>query len=100
MLNPEIACGLFFSKTWKSSFFKLPTARPCASRTTTGTSTAFTFTWILALLFCAGASFDCWGAACAQKAQISQHWAMAATRFMLLFPFLSNTTSDLQVGHA
>src|SRR5580658_3334403 len=48
MLNPEITCGLFLSKSWKSSFFKLPIARPCESRTTTGTSTEFTLTTIFA----------------------------------------------------
>ena len=46
-LNPEITCGFFLSNTSKSSFFKSPTARPCESRTTTGTNTAFTVTAIL-----------------------------------------------------
>jgi hypothetical protein len=31
------------SKSWKSSFWSVPTAFPFAARTTTGTSTRFTF---------------------------------------------------------
>src|SRR5262245_29200423 len=39
-----MTCGLRLSNSSKSSCFRLPTARPPASRTTTRTSTRFTFT--------------------------------------------------------
>ena len=37
-----ITCGLPLSVSWKSSCLSVPMARPCLSRTTTGTITRFT----------------------------------------------------------
>lgn len=39
----EIICGFPLSKSWKSSFWKVPIALPFPFRTTTGTITRFTF---------------------------------------------------------
>src|SRR6266852_5933428 len=85
MLNPEMICGLFLSKTWKSSFFRSPTARPWASRTTTGTSTAFTLTEILAAEFGAGVSCGCCAAEYAGEMKAMQVREMAARRFILVY---------------
>src|SRR5271165_870158 len=88
MLNPDKTCGLFLSKTWKSSFFKLPTARPCESRTTTGTNTAFTVTMILAEPDCGGVSLVCWANKCTDNRKIQQNRTVAGrglkASFMLI----------------
>src|SRR5580658_3246532 len=43
--NREIVCSFPLSKSWKSSFLRLPIAWPLPSRTTTGTVTSST--WVL-----------------------------------------------------
>src|SRR5271168_1621445 len=85
MLNPEITCGLFLSKIWKSSRFKLPTEWPCASRTTTGTSTAFTFTSILAPPSRGGIWLVCGVARWAHKQPARQPRAIVEKSFALVF---------------
>ena len=40
--NLVMTCSLPLSKSWKSSWRRLPTARPSRSLTTTGTDTRFT----------------------------------------------------------
>src|SRR5882762_10327188 len=44
VLKVEITCGLRLSESWKSSFLRLVTICPLASRTTTRTKTRFTRT--------------------------------------------------------
>src|SRR5208282_1886724 len=79
MLNPVMACGFLLSRTWKSSFFKLPTVCPCESRTTTGTSTAFTATTILAVPGCGEFSLECCAGKPTDKRNTQQNPPMART---------------------
>src|SRR5580658_804571 len=68
MENLEITCGLPLSKSRKSSFWSVPMAFPLASRTTTGTSTRFTFVLnvagasreVISGVFCPGVFAGAW----------------------------------------
>src|ERR1700691_2256123 len=85
----EMVCGLPLSKSWKSSLRRSPTARPCLSRTTTGTSTRLTFvrkvagvSRVVISSFRFGGGCWVWPAAAPQTAGRTERHSRAAGRSM------------------